>query len=96
MTTDISSVKSSLNTLNTMIGQHDIVLDNFHKSLTIEHKQTYKLANELALINKNLEDLTMLTKNCITESNDAMANKTHSILCNSYNIKSNYLNTKLL
>jgi len=96
MTTDISAVKTSLNTLNTMVGQQNVVLDNFHKSFVIEHKQVYKLATELMLVNKNLKQLTTLTKSFIVDANDAMANITQSIICNSININANYLNSKLL
>lgn len=100
ITNDLTYIKTSiylsLNTLNTLVGKQDVVLDNFHKSFNIEHKQIYKIAMELTRTIEALKTLTKLTNQFVTDSNDAMLNLTQSVICNSFDIHANFLNSKLI
>jgi len=51
---------------------------------------------ELTRTNEVLKTINQLTTQFISDSNDAMINLTQSVLCDSFDIHTNFLNSNLL
>lgn len=92
---NIDDVKTSLSEVNGLLGSQNVVLSNFHKVFNIEHLHVNHLTTALNNTNAALRSLSILTDNFIKDSTSAISNLTQTVLCNSYNIHANFLNTRL-